>query len=245
MQIAPARLALNVSTAALGLIITAATITPAIAEDGKNEAYVSLFGGANFHTDSVDYTNNITTVETDFDTGFAFGGAVGYRWNEYKFGGFVPRTELEINYSENDADTINFSGNGPGNEVVASGSQVSSVGIYGNLFFDLPDVIGYGITPYAGGGLGLNIVNHNLLYNAAGLNLNDDGDTVFAWHVTGGVSVDLTDELSSFVDVGFRQAVDAGSVRRRGSTALVGAGGGEFEDDINSVLVRAGLSVDF
>ncbi|MGD1933028.1 MAG: outer membrane protein [Candidatus Phaeomarinobacter sp.] len=219
--------------------------TAALAEEGANDWYLSLNGGASIHTDDVEFTNGTNTVETDFDTGFTFGGAVGYRWNDYNFGGFVPRTELEVSYTENDADTIDFSGNGVGNELVADGSQISSVGIYGNLFFDLPNVISRDITPYIGGGAGLNIVNHNLIYGAGGLNLNDDGDTVFAWHVTGGVSYALSEELSTFVDVGFRQAVDAGSVRRRGSTTLTGAAGGNFEDDINAIVVRSGLSVDF
>ena len=221
------------------------TSTAALAEDKAKDWYLSLHGGASIHTDDVEFSNGTNTVETDFDTGFTFGGAVGYRWNDHSFGGFVPRTELEVSYTENDADRIDFTGNGPGNELVADGSQISNVGIYGNLFFDLPNVISDDITPYIGGGAGLNIVSHNLLYGAGGLNLNDDGDTVFAWHVTGGVSYDLSDTLSTFVDVGFRQAVDAGSVRRAGSTALAGAAGGTFEDDINAIVVRSGLSVGF
>lgn len=225
--------------------IACLTSTAALAEDNGHDWYLSLNGGASIHTDDVAFSNGTNTVETDFDTGFTFGGAVGYRWHDHTFGGFVPRTELEVSYTENDADTIDFSGNGAGNEVVADGSQISNVGIYGNLFFDLPNVVSNDITPYIGGGVGLNIVNHNLLYGAGGLNLNDDGDTVFAWHVTAGASYALTDQLSTFVDVGFRQAVDAGSVRRAGSRALAGPAGGTFEDDINSIVVRSGLSVDF
>lgn len=227
--------------AALASVVT----TAAYAEDNDHDWYLSLNGGASIHTDDVEFTNGTNTVETDFDTGFTFGGAVGYRWTDYNFGSFVPRTELEVSYTENDVDTIDFSGNGAGNEVVADGSQISNVGIYGNVFFDLPNVISNDLTPYIGGGAGINIVSHNLLYGAGGLNLNDDGDTVFAWHVTGGVNYALSEQLSTFVDVGFRQAVDAGSVRRAGSRALTDAAGGTFEDDINSIVVRSGLSVDF
>lgn len=225
--------------------MTCLASTSVLAEEDGHDWYLSLNGGASIHTDDVEFSNGANTVETDFDTGFTFGGAVGYRWSDYNFGGFVPRTELEVSYTENDADTIDFSGNGAGNEVVADGSQISNVGIYGNLFFDLPNVVSNDITPYIGGGAGLNIVNHNLLYGAGGLNLNDDGDTVFAWHVTAGVNYALSDDLSTFVDVGFRQAVDAGSVRRAGSRVLAGPAGGTFEDDINSIVVRSGLSVDF
>jgi len=206
--------------------------------------YVSVFGGASFHTGDVDYTNGITTVNTEFDAGFTFGGALGYKWHTLEVAGLIPRTELEFNYTKNSADAINFSGNGPGPEVVASGSGASAVGILGSVYVDAPKIFGHGITPYIGAGAGVNIVNHNLLYNG-GLNLNDDGDTVFAWHVTGGVSYAVNSRVSLFTDVGFHQAVNTSSIRRNGAVTLAGAGGGRFEDDINSVVVKAGLSVGF
>lgn len=216
---------------------------PEAPDSRANPWYVSIFGGGNFITGDVDYSNGITTVQTDFDGGFTLGGAIGRKWDNGG-GGLVARTELEFNYSENSVDTIDFSGNGVGQEMVAAGSQASAVGILANLFFDAEHLLGDRVTPYFGGGVGVNIINHNLLYNG-GLNLNDDDDVVFAWHVTGGLKFAINETASFFTDVGFHQAVDTSSIRRNGAATLVGAGGGRFEDDINSVVVKAGVTVGF
>ena len=237
----------------LAATLTIAGAMPAAAADfgppeeqaAQSPWYISIFGGANIHTQDVDFTNGTTTVATDFDGGFTFGGALGREWQEYGVSGLVPRTEVEFSYSENDVDSLDFSGNGAGNENVAPGSQVSAVGILFNLYLDAPDLIGGGFTPYFGGGIGLNIFNHNLLYNAAGVNLNDNDDVVFAWHLTGGVKYAITENTSFFTDVGFHQAIDAGSLRRAGNVPVVGAGGGTFRDDINSIVVKAGITVSF
>ncbi len=142
-----------------------------------------------------------------------------------------------MSYTENDADRIDFSGNEPDNEVVESGSQVSSLNIMGNLLFDFENESPF--RSHFGGGPGVSIINHDLLYNAAGPNLNDNGDAVFAWQVIGGVKYDLTDRVGVFFDTRFRQAVDASNIRRIGSTPVGGAGGGRFEDDINSVILSS------
>ncbi len=209
-----------------------------------NEHYISIFAGGVFHTDNVEYTNGITVVDTDFDAGYTIGAAIGKRLPEHSFNDFTPRLELAFSYSENEVDTINFSGNGPGQEVVTAGSQASAVTFLVNGFLDADDAFGEGITPYFGGGIGLGLVNHNLNYNG-GLNLNDNNDAVFAWNVTAGVSFEINENVDFFTDVGFHQLVDTSSVRRNGAVALAGAGGGEFEDDINSIVARVGLSVSF
>ncbi len=227
------------------LSLTAAvTLTAGQAAAEEKDWYASLFAGAVVPTGDVDYTNGTTTVDTGFSTGFTFGGALGYKWNDIDLAGFTPRTEIEVNYSENNVSSLNFSGNGPGFENVFEGSQASSVSILGNIFIDGPELLDTGIVPYVGGGVGLAITNHNVFYNA-GLNLNDDGDTSFTWHVTGGVKYPLTDSVSLFTDVGFRQIVNASSERRFDALPIAGGGGGLFEDDINSVYVRSGLTIGF
>ena len=63
---------------------------------------------------------------------------------------FVPRTEIEVRYTENEVDTLDFSGNGVGNENVASNSDISSFSILANVYFDAPNaftVFGKGVTP--------------------------------------------------------------------------------------------------
>ncbi len=231
-------------------VVLAADVSPDLGEvtvtESKQDWYVSVFGGGRFIDGDVEYTNGQTVVDTDFDSGYLLGAALGYRWSDYHVGGFVPRTEFEFSFSENDVSSIDFSGNGAGNETVIAGSNVSSVGLLANLYLDAPDALGDGVTPYFGGGLGVNIIDHNLVYNAAGLNLNDNDDSVFAWHVTAGVDFELSENVSFFTDIGYHQAEGAGSVRRIGGNPVpAGPGGGFFEDDISSVVVRGGIKISF
>ena len=211
----------------------------------QSSFYVSIFGGANFDIGSTEFTNGTTIVDTDFDTGFTLGGAVGYKWDNYDFGAFTPRTEIEVNYFDNDVDTIDFSGNGVGQEIVNGDSGISGVGVFANLFFDLDT--GTKFTPYVGGGVGLGFLDLDISYNGPDLNL-DDTDTAFGWHIGGGANIELTESTSFFVDARYQQFVNVDSLRRIGAAPVgggAGPGGGDFEDDLASVFVRAGLTYSF
>ena len=229
---------------ALATVLTASVSTLATAQDQDlSKWYLSVNVGASISANTPVFTNNITTIETEFNTGTRFGGAIGFRWNPEKSNGMSPRTELEINYSKNSADRLNFSGNGPGDETLAGDSQVSSIGILVSQYVDFRTQ-GRKMTPYLGAGLGFSRVDFDLLYNAPGLNLSDK-DTAFAWHITGGASFALTNNASTFFDVGYHQTKNAGSLRRIGGRLLTGAGGGRFEDSLSTVVLRTGITVGF
>lgn len=221
----------------------AADLDPPVQEaSSKNNAYISVFGGANFLRD-VDFSNGATTVATDYDTGFSVGGAIGYKWSDYKFGGFSPRTELEFNYFDNGVSGINFSGNGPGAETVLGSSDVTGFNFFANVFLDYDT--GTRFTPYIGGGLGFTRSDFNIAYNGANLNLSDN-DTSFAWHIGGGANFELTDRVSLFADARYQRTADAGSIRDIGAVPVAaGPGGGFFEDNLSNVLVRGGLTFNF
>lgn len=215
-----------------------------VAQTNRFDFYASLYGGVNIDVGNTDFTNGLTTVETDFDTGFQFGGALGYKWNNYNLGGLTPRTEIEVNYFDRNVGALNFSGNGPAPEVVIDDSQVSGVGVLGNVYLDWTNAFDSGLTPYVGGGIGVSFVNNNIIYNGAALNLNDQ-DTAFTWQVGAGVSHEITENASVFVDARYQQILNVDSLRRVGGVAAGGAGGGIFEDDVDSVLVRTGISIGF
>ena len=225
------------------LAASAADLDPPVQEAAsENNLYVSVFGGANFLRD-VDFTNGATTVATDYDTGFSLGGAIGYKWNDHVFGGFTPRTEIEISYFDNSVDGIDFSGNGAGAETVLSGSDVTGFNFFANVFLDYDT--GTRFTPYVGGGLGFTRADFDIAYNGPNLNLSDN-DTSFAWHIGGGANLELTEKISFFVDARYQQSADAGSIRDIGDVPVAaGPAGGFFEDNLSNVLVRGGLTFNF
>ncbi len=143
--------------AAIGL---AAAITLSASQAGaEDKPYISIFGGANISAGSSSFTNNQTSVDTGFDSGLLIGGALGYKWNSLSFAGFSPRTEFEFSYSENGVGSVDFSGNGAGDEALASGSNVSAFSAFANVFIDADTLTGNGITPYLGGGVGISRTN--------------------------------------------------------------------------------------
>lgn len=239
------------ATVAMPSLVYAADLTgnePALeAPVSANPYYLSIFAGGVFPTDDVEYTNGITVVDTELDTGYTIGAAFGKRFLQHSQNGFTPRLEFAFRYADTDVDEINFSGNGPGAEVVIGDSDVTYTTFTVNGYIDADDAWGAGVTPYIGGGLGVALVNQDIVYNGAGLNLNDD-DSVFTWNVTAGVNFAITENVSMFTDVGYHQLVDTSSLRRIGGAAVgggAGPGGGIFEDDNNSVVARIGLSVSF
>ncbi|MEM6662301.1 MAG: hypothetical protein AAF666_09005 [Pseudomonadota bacterium] len=233
---------LTMSIASSALAAAVLSAPSASAEDIG--AYLSFFAGASIPASNAEFTNGQTVVDTDFDTGFAVGGAIGYRLNQFSFSGFTPRVELEASYSENGVDALNFSGNGPGAENVVSGSKVSSLNLVTSAFIDADELFGGVVVPYVGAGAGIGFVSQDIVYNGAGVNLSDR-DTAFLWHVTGGAKYAFTERASAFADVGFRQTVGVSSLRRVGSNPAAGAGGGVFEDDLNNIVLRLGITVDF
>jgi len=209
-----------------------------------NNFYVSLFAGANIATGDTDFSNGINAVQTDFDTGFLVGGALGYKWKNFNWNGISPRTEIEVNYFRNDVGSIDFTGNGPGNETLNGDNTISGVGVFGNLFFDWNNAFNTRITPYVGGGVGVAFVNNNLLYNDPGLNLNDN-DTAFAFNVGAGASYPVSRSASLFIDARYNRIVDVDSERRLGGASIAGPAGGNFEDDFSTVQIRSGIKVSF
>lgn len=245
IAILPTMVALSLPIAA-----NAADLEPLVSADApianptSSDFYVSLFGGASFKIGDTNFTNGITALDTEFDTGYLVGGAVGYRWRNFEFNGFTPRTEIEVNYFDTNLDSINFSGNGPAQEVLAGGSDISGVGLFGNLYVDYTNAFDTGLSPYVFGGVGAVFANLDIAYNAGNLNLQDN-DTAFAWQVGVGASYEVAKNVSLFTDVRYQQIVNLSSVRRAGPVPVVGAGGGSFEDDLNNVIARAGLSISF
>lgn len=216
----------------------------ASAQTYSNGFYVAAFGGFNFAGDA-DFGGTITppggaqNVDVGFDDGFIVGAAAGKSWTTVPLGPFVPRTEIELSYRSNDADTVNFSGNGPAPEGNVSG-DTSAIFLMGNILLDVPTTILNGrVTPYVGGGIGAAFVDNSIRYGP-GVNISDS-DTAFAYQVIAGADFGVSQNLSVFVDGRYYQAIGVDSVRRN----PVGVSTGTVEDDLDGFSVLAGVRYTF
>ncbi|WP_204141449.1 outer membrane protein [Halomicronema sp. CCY15110] len=124
----------------------------------------------------------------DTDTGFGFGGAVGYRFDN-------ARVEFEVGYYNNNVDNI-----------VVNDIEASADGDIGNWkflingYYDFPTDSRF--SPYVGGGAGLAILSANDVsaslppFGAVSI---DDSNSSFIFQFKAGAGYDITDELTAFL----------------------------------------------
>jgi opacity protein-like surface antigen len=159
------------------------------------EWYVSLFGGVSFLDDvETDYEFNGSRFTTDAksDTGFIVGGAIGAHLTDDL------RVELEVAYSENDVDEINFEGYG-GYDAEGTFGILTFMA---NLWYDIP--LSDTLNPYVGGGAGVAIVDGDIAYSP------DDGDdspydsseVAFAFQLGAGLRWNAFENIT--LDIGYR-----------------------------------------
>ncbi|MGI9463090.1 MAG: outer membrane protein [Aestuariivirgaceae bacterium] len=233
------------ATMVVGQPAIAADLPQALPEDTgpvfSPDFYATVFGGVNF-LDDANFSGIIAgapqSVDVDYDDGFVVGGALGVRWNSFNFGPLVPRTEIEVSYRENDVDSVDFSGNGPGNEPNASG-DTSALFVMGNLLFDIKGLFDDRFTPYFGGGVGVAFVENDVVYGP-GITLDDD-DEAFAFQVIVGADYKFTERFSVFVDGRYFQALDVSSSR----VTPAGVNTGTVEEDLEGFNALGGIRYTF
>jgi len=164
--------------------------TAAHAEGGF---HASLQGGASIPGDTDLSSPDVAGLSgtTEFDTGFMVGGAVGYRWNQF-------RVETELSYRQNDVDEIDFGSAGR----FDGAGDVSALTGFVNVFYDV-DLSSFDLaelSPYVGGGIGVANLDVDSDSNAA-VDV-DDSDNAFAWNVQAGVAYAVTEAVE--LGVGYR-----------------------------------------
>ncbi|MCV6585183.1 MAG: outer membrane beta-barrel protein [Marinibacterium sp.] len=216
---------------ALGLPLTVAS-APAFAQDW----YIQGFAGYAGLSDSThDLNNSSARVDTEFDGGYGLGIALGRNLAELSGSNIGIRGEIELSYTDNDVDRVDFSGNGPGREG-NTGGGVSSTRIFGNVLADFNT--GSAIKPYLGGGIGVAFVDQDISYGGAPVRITGD-DQVFSAQLIAGASYELQDGLSLFGDV--RYIRDFGVEGTRRSPALVS----RTDEDFETVTVNVGVRFAF
>ncbi len=211
--------------------------------------YVGIKGGVNFDGSDLTYADtasaNAGAAFTDIsrNTGFDVGVVAGYAFGS-RFGMFSPRLEAEYGYLSNNVDNLsNSNGTVAGTTTGASadGEINASYGLV-NLLLDIP--LGYGLTPFIGGGVGYanvrldNVTATSIGTGGAGFTPGqvafDDEDTSFAYSLTAGVSYDISRNVT--LEVAYRY-LDFTNVQ------IQDANGNRTDDNIDNHQINVGLRV--
>ena len=114
-------------------------------------------------------------LKTEFDSGLAVAGAIGYRMGNF-------RVEAEVGYQENDLDEWSAFGVG-----IPLSGDMNATSFLANGYYDFANSSKF--TPFITAGLGMaNVEINDLTVPGFGLFPASDDDTVFAWQVGAGVS---------------------------------------------------------
>jgi opacity protein-like surface antigen len=190
--------------------------------------YVGVRGGASWFTDS-SYDALGTSIDQSYDTGYFFGGMVGYDFN-----GASPgfRVEAELNYLQ--ADIRSHRRGGTTFNGSSATGDTSILAGFASVYYDLP--FSTGITPFVGAGLGIanvDLEDHGIA--GPGTFMEDSGNA-FAWHVTAGADIAMTDAAS--LELGYRYL----AVEGVDLTAVDGTGNSV---DADSHVLFAGVKYRF
>ena len=248
-------------------VLAAAIAVPASAQTTPGP-YIGLSGGVALPGDSNNSGETTATIpatddfgeipagtdvawETDFDTGFAINGQVGYAFEN------GVRVELEGSYTKYDVDSHEELTVGGANidavdvavltrgeadddnptvgAVLADGQgDVSNFGIFANAFYDIET--GSGFKPYVGAGVGYQWVDVD--YQPSGVPVGDDDDGTFAYQLMAGASFAVTDTVDLFGQYTYRDTFSDADIPLTLLPATLGV-------ESQQSLVTAGVRVRF
>ena len=217
---------------AMSLAASALSATTAFADGHAGGHGYYIQGSLGFsQLQDTDQSGAPGNVASDYNSGYNISVAVGKKIPAWS--GF--RAELELSYSENDADTIDFSGNGAGNEANVDG-DISSTSIYANILYDIKT--GSKITPYVGAGVGVSFIDSSIAYGGAPVRIDDD-DTAISAQLIAGAAYKISDTLDLTLDARYSRAFSVELSRvSLGGTAIV-------EDDFDNLSLNLGLRFAF
>ncbi|MEL7465419.1 MAG: outer membrane beta-barrel protein [Pseudomonadota bacterium] len=232
--------------ALIAAALSACTTVTATAEEAFSP-YISVFAGLGILGDET-FSGVVTppggeqSVTGDFGSAFNFGAAVGVELGSTL--GFVsPRVEIEGSYLSAGVgeDTLNFSGNGPANEINVDGG-ISRALLLANLLLDVET--GGPFTPYVGVGAGLAFTNSDVVYGGppggpAAVRFDDSG-VDFAAQLIAGASYEVSDNVLLFADGRYTRVFgfDGDRFNPAGLT-------GNISGDVDNVSVNVGVRYRF
>ena len=184
---------------ALGIAATqAADLEPVVA---PAEWYVSLFGGASWLDDvntSYTFDGIAGTYQADVETdvGFIVGGAIGTHLTDDL------RVELEVAYSENDVDEIQYTNASNFEDTYDGNGKFGILTFMANIWYDVP--LSEELKPYVGGGAGIAVVDGDVGYDDFDDYdpIFDNSEVAFAFQVGAGLRWQVWENVT--LDVGYR-----------------------------------------
>ncbi len=202
-----------------------------------------------------DFSSEVSGGDIDFGSGLGYSLAVGLGWQGLRLEGEATwrRTDVDgIDY-----DRLNLEGLGDledrvrrrVNDNLSVKGNRTTVGLMANAWYDLD--LGLGLTPYAGGGLGVNYVRYDIdlpvelptipgLPASASRALNEfgvgDGDWVLAYQLGLGLGYRLLDSM--VLHLGYRY-MGTGDPRLRWDD------GAKVKSELENHVFRAGVRIGF
>lgn len=182
-------------SSAMGFLLLA---VPANASHAQ-KWYIGVEAGANWisdvavDVDTIDpfFGGGFPPAGSEFDTGFAMLGTVGYTWTNV-------RVELELGYRANDFDSFASAGGFTGTGELSEFTQMV------NFVYDWH--LGPKCTLSLGAGMGGDSIQYkNSLHTVA----FDDGDYVFAWQLMAGLSHPISPGLDLVLNYRYFNAASA------------------------------------
>jgi opacity protein-like surface antigen len=222
-------------------LATVAVAAIATAQQAQADGmYVSVFGGANFMPDDSHFAGTIPfsfeVHNTDPDTGFVLGGAVGTGLDNWAKG---LRVEIEASYRRNDVGgdwATGFVFFGP---VVITGdidANASTFALMANAAYDID--VGWMIKPYVMAGAGWARTKYegaevSAIFNTGTFDVDNSG---FAWQLGAGFNY----EVAPGVDVGLGYRYFDGP----DSSYFAGKGISRITHDNTNHAVMVNLTID-
>jgi opacity protein-like surface antigen len=163
--------------------------------------YVSGFGGWSGSGDNENYAGLIAakySADVSFNTGTIFGGAIGYEFGENLLGVF--RMEVEGSYRDFEAkSTAPFVDASLAYKAVSPiHGDVTKTDVLVNIVQDF-DLGWSPFRPFLGAGFGVAMVDTDLALTPAGRTYVINGsDTVFAWQLSAGLELAITEGLKAY-----------------------------------------------
>jgi opacity protein-like surface antigen len=187
--------------------------------------YVQLDAGLAIVGDS-DVSLFGVSGEAKFDPGFAVGGAIGYRIEEWL------RAEVNLSYRQAEVDKLTA----PGYTLEGAG-DASAFATLVNLYIDF--MPRSPVTPYVGAGIGVAIIDVDSDDSANVLIVNDDS-TEFAWNVMAGAAWSVTDDVVLTLGYRYFSSTDA-----QLDATLVGVGSGTMDVEFGVHEMMFGARYNF